>query len=188
MKMIDDHVDALIRTDEKGNRIFFPYGGFTRGKTIPSERVESELKQYLRKWTVAGLILLAVAVVFGFIMGSLYPDYGPKSLLVFAVPVLLSLAHYQRRIGRILKGSQTSDVRFKYDEVAVKRTPTWVLWFCVIVFGSLLPLYVGMVFCEPAWENIVRIPSTGALWLVFLILLIKKRRSKGADSPTTASV
>jgi hypothetical protein len=49
MKMIDDYVDTLIRTDEKGNRVFLPYDVFTRGKIIPSKQVESELKQYLRK-------------------------------------------------------------------------------------------------------------------------------------------
>jgi len=188
MKMIDDYIDAFIRTDEKGNTIFLQYGALTRGKTIPSEQAGKELREFLRKWAVGGLILLVVAVPFGFMTGSLHHDYGVKSWLVLAIPVLLLLAHYQVRIDRILKGAQTSGVRVTADELGITIYPTWAMWFFVICFGSLLPLYVRMVFCDPVWENIVKITSAGAFWLAFLILLIKKRRNGGADSPTTASV
>ena len=182
---IFDHIDAYMRTDEEGNRIFFPHGVFARGKTIPSEQAESELRQFLRKQEVVGLI---VGVPFALVMAYLYCKYGATSLLVFAIPLFLYLAYYHRRINRILKGSQTSDVRLTYDELAITTYSTWFLWLLVIFFGSVLVLLVGLVYCEPVWQGIVLILSSGAIWLAFLILLIKKRKSKRADSLATVSV
>jgi len=185
MKMIDDHIDALIRTDEKGNRICFPYGALTRGRTIPSEHAESELRQFLRKrMTVeAVVVFLFVAVIVLFCH-----KYAAKIFLVFAILTLLLLAYYRRRINRILKGSHASDVRQTVDELVVRGMPACVLWFGVIVFGLHLLLRLDLVFREPAWGSIGLFLSSGAVWLVFLILLIKKKKSKGADSPATRSV
>ena len=133
MGYFDGLTASCFKFGEDGRTIFFPYGIFGKGYTVPNDSKENELRNFMKKYYVVTLpIVIGVGVGIGWLF----------SFLILPFFLLWSFITLRRKTN----GLQVSEERLKFIESlhnsaeAHNTITLWVLFIFSVLF------VVGSVF------------------------------------------
>jgi hypothetical protein len=174
MGYFDALTASYFKTTPDGRRLFYPWGVFGRGYTIPSEQQYERLRGRIKTYTIAALVLIIGAAVL------------LKSLWAFAVAGLL-IVFYRAWTPFLLRDLQPSDEKLSLTEsmTAQARAQSGsILWLLLIL--SLLFVATGiamLVFDPDRWLTAVSgTVFFGLCAAVFVRMLVLQRRARAPQA------
>ncbi len=170
----DNMIERVFKTSATGQRIYYPFGAFGRGRILSSEKEEKKLKRILF-WAV---IILTPAAFFILRASS---SFLMKFLLISA---LLAVANFISYLP--VRGNQISDERITFSELWERSWRDLVygsgrsfLWFFFVVCVILAFIGVAAVFIGHGdlWPRLALLGGSVLSAASSLALLLKTRQA-----------
>ncbi|MGR0185476.1 hypothetical protein [Azospirillum aestuarii] len=170
----DNMIEMVFKMSATGQRIYYPFGAFGRGRILSSEKEEKKLKKILL-WEV---IIFSPAVLFILRASS--------SFLVkfFLISAMLAVAYTISYLP--VRGNQISDDRMTFSELWQRSWRDLVygsgrnfLWFFFVVCVILAFIGVAAVFIGHGdlWPRLALLGGSVLSAASSLALLLKTRQA-----------
>ncbi|WP_137143312.1 hypothetical protein [Azospirillum brasilense] len=174
MSYSDNMIEMVFKTSATGQRIYYPFGAFGRGRILSSEREEKKLKKILF-W---GVIILSPAAFFILRANS---SFMVKFFLISALFTVANTISYLP-----VRGNQISDERITFSELWQRSWRDLVygsgrnfLWFFFLVCVILAVIGVAAVFIGHGnlWPRLALLGGSVLSAASSLALLLKTRQA-----------
>ena len=133
MGYFDALLSGVLKTDQDGRRLFYPYGVLSKGYVLASSDAEAKIKKFCVLWMMLSVIL---TVVFFLVV--------QKWFLSFLVTFVL-IGWYELRIRQLLSGTRLVSDRLSYTQSlsgTAAKLDLRFLWFLEVV--SVIFLLSGL--------------------------------------------
>lgn len=166
-----------------GERAFFPYGRFSRGRVVDPDR-EAALRRFLRRWYGGSEILIIAQILLQAFIGF------ERTLYFIALELVLMLAVYRLALRSLLKNCPVSRIRISSSDIRLKQAQALSagrIWFLVLT-SILMTLVSAFAFWlslrAPDWHTAASglgILLFGASLIVALRLVRLRRTGEGSN-------
>ena len=128
MGYLDAKSNALFKTAENGNLLFYPRGYWGKGYILPDEETKIRIKKFIKKY-----MAIALLVIFGSVI-LLGPEISPLVWL----PVLLTF--YFVKLGKFTTGLSVSEEKLTFVESITNSAKSDSLVMLIFFFLSLVAM------------------------------------------------
>jgi hypothetical protein len=173
-------IDLCFKTID-GQRAFFAYGKFGRGRIVDTNR-EAALRRFLARWFVAAEITLIAMILLQNFIGV------QRAMILAGGATVLLIVIYCWSLPMLLKDAPRSDFKLTGAEIRLKQAQTTSAARLILLMIAGILLTVGSAFSfwmslrSPNWDT--AISGFGILFfgagLVLAINMIRLRRSHSA--------
>jgi hypothetical protein len=154
-----------FKKDNANRTIFFPWGGFAKGRVIPDKTLEAKIRECVGShWTSQ----------FGLgIIGGTASTYSLYFLLIYIAVVVSLLTWYYFEIRKLVAGLPYSDTKMTFVESYANYTAEWSSFAVWLLFLFSILCFVGLsaVLVGDLWSG-SKVGSTGWLVGIFFLLLL----------------
>ena len=169
MAYFDNLLSTYFNTTPDGRKLFYPLGAMGVGYVVPSEQEEKRLRQFIKTYYIAALVLI----------GGSYPFLGNLGAIVIGLAFVIFYLLYK---PRLVRGLQPTTERMSVSTSVAKQSriySAWMLWSMEIFMLALCGIAVAMLFDE----TVNRLASVGMVALfgtfsaMFAWMIVMRRRA-----------
>jgi hypothetical protein len=179
-------VSAVFKKDAGGNVIYFPYGVLGKGRVLPDEAAEQEVRDFVMWYYKSSLI-----GSFVFVVVSGYGGYQTFMSLLTVASVFAAWLYF--RINSLVSKYPYSNEKLSVKNAywnSAKAHNTSTLWFMFIIcLLFVMPALVALIYgvwtksATPIGFYVMTIMLFGSFSLAFGYMLWLKRAKRASSKP-----
>jgi hypothetical protein len=179
----DKSMSRLFKVDASGRTIAYPWGSFSSGYIVESDKQKHEIESALKKLSNFMIVFVVVGIL---VLRALFRFYPTDYLFlgcVFTAWIAAIIACYYFTFQKVFKSLPKNRDKLSYREYQNETLNSFsVLSLVGYLLGSLVFVTMGFfIYSKNVFAAILAIGFFGLCSLVFIYFLVKKLTLKNTD-------
>ena len=164
MKFLEGLMHGYFKSDADGNRVFFPWGSFGKGRLIENQELEQQLLRFIPLFSILIGVLMAIVAIF-------------VSPIWLAPLIPVAAIFYDSQLKKILGEAPVSEEKISFkdalENMALKNSKNSLrLWLTGSILFVCLNLFVITQIGPDLFSGVIAIFfAANAIFFLYLLRL-----------------